>query len=86
MSGVLLLEPTDPLFAELGRRFIEVGLGVEGATRYYSVQTNANPYLIRLSQTPRQLQREAYGPEVTHIYSADTYNEMVRGPRPRTGE
>ena len=82
MSGVLLLEPTDPLFAELGRRFVEVTLGVEGATRY-SVQTNTNSYL-RLSQT--QLQREAYGLEVTHIYSADTYNEMVRAPRSRTGE
>lgn len=50
MSGVNLLDPADPLFPEIGRRFVE-------------------------------LQRTAYGLDVTHMYSADTYNEM--DPRTR---
>ena len=45
MSGVNLLDPADPLFPEIGRRFVE-------------------------------LQQTAYGLDVTHMYSADTYNEM----------
>ncbi len=51
MSQVYLLEPTDPLFAELGRRFVA-------------------------------LQQEAYGPDTTHFFGVDTFNEQD----PRTAD